>query len=68
MSRDETRYWLSRTLPAFGLGILGTFVVCGVGWDASSLLQRGVFGLGAVCVIAGLALDLARRRPPAEGE
>ena len=64
MSRDATRYWLSRTLPAFGLGILGTYVVCGVGWQTSSGVQRAVFGLGAACVIAGLVIDLVRRREP----
>ncbi len=66
MSRDDTRHLLSRVLPAFGFGILGTFLVCRVGWLASTPLQRGVFGLGALCVLAGLALDWFRRVPGEE--
>ena len=47
----------SRLLPAFGLGVMGTFFVCRWGWSVSTPLQRAVFALGALSVVAGLVLD-----------
>ena len=57
-TRAADRFVLaSRMLPAFGLGVMGTFLFFRWGWDVSTPLQRAVFALGALSVVAGLVLD-----------
>lgn len=57
-SGRRTAHLASRMLPAFGLGVMGTFLVCRHGWDVSTPLQRLVFALGAASVLLGLGLDV----------
>lgn len=63
---DRSAYRLvlaSRMLPAFGLGVMGTFLFHRWGWAVSTPVQRIVFGLAAAAVVVGLALDWIAPEP-----
>ena len=55
--RARNLHLASRMLPAFGLGVMTTFLVFRWGWSVSTPLQRAVFALGALAVVVGLVLD-----------